>query len=305
MSGESILENGTRDVLNKSPRDRLSWIQREHWVNTRASNVAFQWMEYLLRSERTERPECLHITGDSGRGKTALLRNFSELHPVFDSGDPLRKKRPVLRVVAKPEDRSGAVATGAASLRYMIMRAAWPDARHLTNHCSVEECDETLKVQGVRLLLIDEGGELSIAGRSAQMKTLSEVRGISSRLSINIAFATVEKYEHVFDMDDQLSKRFKRKIRLPLWEESQDFRNFLSGLEAYLPFPERSHLDRQEMVKWLLLYGEGNTDAVVTLVRLAAMWAISREANFVSMNDFEMAREASLPPPIAIRDAAA
>lgn len=305
MSDESFLENETRVVLNKSPRDRLSWIQKEHWVNTRVSRMGFQWMEYLLRSERTERPNCLHIIGDSGMGKTALLRNFSELHPVVECADPLRMQRPVLRVFAKPEEKSGAVAIGAASLRYLIMKAAWPGAKNVAAHCSVEECDDTLKKQGVRLLLIDEGGELSVAGKSSQIKTLSEVRGISTRLGINFAFATVEKYEHVFDMDDQLSKRVKRKIRIPLWEESQDFRDFLSGLEAYLPFPSRSYLDRYEMVKWLLLYGEGNTDAVVTWVSLAAMWALNRNADFVSVKDFEVAREASLPPPIAIRDAAA
>lgn len=305
MSNEPILECGTREVISKGPLERLAWIQREHWVNTSVSRMAFQWMEYLLRSERTERPDCLHIIGNSGRGKTALLRNFSELHPVIDCKDPLRKMRPVLRVVAKPEERSGATAAGAASLRCMIMRSAWPNVRSLTNHCSVEECDETLIAQGVKLLLIDEGGEFSVAGASSQLKTLSEVRGISTRLRINIAFATVEKYEHVFDVDEQLSKRFKRKIRLPLWNELQDFRDFLSGLEAYLPFPERSDLDRREMVRWLLLHGEGNTDAIVTLVRFAAMWALNRGASFVAMKDFETAREASCPPPITIHGAAA
>ncbi|MFC5742919.1 TniB family NTP-binding protein [Dyella tabacisoli] len=164
MRDEFLLEKGTSEVLNKSLSDRLSWIQNEHWVNTRISRMAFQWMEYLLRSERTERPDCLHLIGDSGRGKSALLRNFSELHPVIDCEDPLRKRRPVLRVVAKPEERSGAVAVGAASLRYMIMRSAWPDARRMTDHCSTEECDEILKIQGVKLLLIDEGGEFSVAG---------------------------------------------------------------------------------------------------------------------------------------------
>jgi hypothetical protein len=128
---------------------------------------------------------------------------------------------------------------------------------------------------------------------------------MSTRLKINIAFATVDKYEHVFDMDDQLSKRFKRKIRIRLWEESQDFRDFLAGLEAYLPFPQRSHLDRYEMVKWLLLYGDGNTDKIVTLVRLAATWALDRDSDFVSMEDFEAARTADAPPPIALRDEAA
>lgn len=305
MNDDPILERETRGILNRGLADRLSWIQSEHWVNTHTSKVAFQWMEYLLRSERTERPDCLHLIGDSGRGKTALLRNFSELHPVADCEDPLRKRRPVLRVVAKPEERSGAAAVGAASLRYMIMRSAWPDATRLTNHCSTEDCDETLKLQGVKLLLIDEGGEFSVAGKSSQTKTLSEVRGISTRLKINIAFATVEKYEHVFDLDEQLSKRFKRKIKLPVWDESQEFRDFLSGLESYLPFPARSYLDRQEMVKWLLLHGSGNTDAIVTLVRLAAMWALDRGASFVAKQDFELARDASLPPPIAIRGMAA
>jgi Bacterial TniB protein len=157
MSDESILEDKTLAILNGSLRDRLSWIQKEHWVNTQISNMAIQWMEYLLRSERTERPDCVHIMGSSGMGKTALLRNFAELHPVIESRDPLRNKRPVLRVIAKPEERSGAVAVGAASLRYMIMRAAWPGAKRLAAHCSVEECDETLKAQDVKLLLIDEG----------------------------------------------------------------------------------------------------------------------------------------------------
>lgn len=130
------------------------------------------------------------------------------------------------------------------------------------------------------------------------------MKRLSSEHQINIVCATVEGLDHVLHADVQLRSRFKKKSVIRPWAESQDFRNFVFGLEQYLPFPERSYLDRPEVIRWLLRYGKGNTESVVDLIRLAALFALGRDAPFVGMGDFELARTSELPPPVALSVAA-
>ncbi|WP_266170741.1 TniB family NTP-binding protein [Dyella subtropica] len=298
MNTEAHLESDTLSVLFRGLNDRVQWIQSDHWVNTPATRAAIQWMEYLLRSARRSRPSCLQVVAEPGMGKTALLEAFGKLHPVAPTTDPLRLSRPLLLANVTLGD------AGVAGLRHALMRAAWPEARAIENHCTKDECDATLKCQGVKMLLLDEAGELLKCGPSAHLRVLSELKRLSSEHQINIACATVEGLDHALHADIQLRSRFKKTLAIRPWTESQDFRNFVFGLEQYLPFPERSYLDRPEVIHWLLRHGKGNTENVVELIRLAALFALGRDAPFVGMADFELARTAELPPPIALGAAA-
>lgn len=290
MNGEFELAPSAQDLLGASPGERAAFVQKDCWVHTATTSRAFQWMEYLLRSERVRRPRCMQIVAAAGMGKSSILQEFSNLHPVIRTEDPLRMQRPVL--LANATD----VGTGASGLRRAVMRGAWPGAKYFPD--KQDDLDATLTSQGVRLILLDETGDLMKSTPAVQKRLLTELKRINHELRINIASAAVEGLDHAIRQDEQLFTRFKPIIKIVEWTESQELRNFLYGLERFLPFPERSFLDRPEMLRWLLRYYRGNTNDIVVSIHEAALWAIHRNACFVALEDFEKARTGATPPPI-------
>lgn len=299
MSGGFQLEKETSTFILAPLEQRVKWVQRDHWVNTPVTRATHQWMEYLLRSERRDRPDCMQIVAAPDMGKSAILNAFARMHPVEMTADCSRARRPFLLVNASVGD------AGVKGLRNAIFKAAWPDAKQLEGTCSEARCDQTLVAQGVRFLFLDETGEITKTGPSMHRKILSEIKRISNCLHVNIGCASVFGFDHALKADKQLESRFKKKIIIPAWTETQDFRNFLYGLEMYLPFRARSELDRQQLVKWFLLHCHGNTGEITGMIRMAAMHALDREGSFVSMDDFEAARTSELPPRCALQISAA
>lgn len=294
MSMAAQLNGQTSPLLMASVAERKAWIEQDHWVHTDTSQIAFRWMESLLLSHRRLRPRCMQIVAAAGMGKTALLKAFAEQHPVVTTEDPLRLQRPVLLVNATIEGR------GVGELRQVILKGLWPDATQIGYQQSALDLDASLRAQGVRVLALDEAGELLKCGPALHGRILGELRRITHELHINIVAASVEGMSHAFKQDEQLQSRFKKIIKIPTWTESQEFRDFVFGLEQFLPFPNRSLLDRRQLVQWLLRYCR-NTEDVVGYIQDAALHALGQGASHVALEHFELARTEVDPPPITLQ----
>lgn len=272
---------------------RVDWVMADAWVHTRTTSAAFQWMAYLYRSGPVIRPPCLQIIAEGGMGKTAALLAFAAQYPVQqDAEDPLRYRRPVLYVECKPDN------SGVFGVRHSILKAAWPNATQFS--CSEGEIDSTLRAQGVRLLLLDELGELTKAGNAAHRKALSELKRISNETRVRMVAATVSNLAHVLDVDQQFASRFKRKIKIPPWSLSQELRDFVFGLERNLPFPRRSYLYEREYLPLIAQHAEGNTKEIVELIRLAALHALTTDAPCIEASHLDLALNSEMPPGIVL-----
>ena len=180
------------------------------------------------------------------------------------------------------------------------MRSAWPDDYHNNDRYTVSELDATLMAQDVRLILIDELAEILKCGLSMHRKILGELRRITHDLQINIVAASVKGLTHALNLDAQLETRFRRVVEIPPWVESQQFRNFVFGLEHFLPFAKRSFLDGTEVTQWLLLHSK-NTEDVVNLIKDAALVALGEDAPAVTLGHLKEAGRAAGPPPITLK----
>lgn len=290
MSSTSTdLSDAARLLLSATEQKKIDWIVADAWVHTATTTSAFQWMAYMLRCGSVMRPPCLQIVADGGMGKTALLLAFAEVFPVQSTpGDPLRLKRPVVYVECKPEH------SGEHGVRHAILKACWPNAEHIV--ATEDEIDATLRSQGVRVLLLDEFGELTKAGIASHRRALSEIKRLSNTARVGIAAATVTNLAHVLDVDQQFASRFKRKIKIMPWTLSTELRNFVYGLQRNLPFPERSELDDKECLPKLAEHSEGNTKEIVELIRLAALHALDADANHICYDHLMAAIECETPP---------
>ena len=291
------LPASVQTVIDGPLEKKVDWVLADTWVQTPTATVAFQWMAYLYRSGPVIRPPCMQIVAEGGMGKTALLLAFAALYPVHKtSDDPLRLQRPVLYVECRADAR------GAAGVREVMLEAAWAGARHF--HCSAREIDATLQAQGVRLILLDEFGELTKAGMSSHRTALAELKRISNTSRVSIAAATVANLAHVLAVDQQFASRFKRTIKIPAWSLSQDLRNFVFGLERNLPFPEESSLYGASLLPWIAQKCAGNTKEIVELIRLAALHALTDGATCIKMCHLKAAVDSDLPPSIVLQSVA-
>ena len=287
------LPEAIKQLLNAPIEKRVDWVMADMWVHTHTTSAAFQWMRYLNRSEAVIRPPCLQIIADGGMGKTAILLAFAALYPVQrDPEDTLRLRRPVLYAECKPDS------IGEHGVRHAILKAAWPLAKHFS--CSEDEIDSTLRAQCIRVLLLDEFGELTKAGAAAHKRALSELKRISNQSRVCIVAATVSNLAHVLDVDQQFASRFKRKIKILPWSLSQDLRNFVYGLECNLPFPQPSFLYGPQYLPLIAKHSEGNTKEIVDVIRLAALHALTAGVPCIELSHLKLAMESEMPPAIVL-----
>lgn len=291
------LSDAARALLQAPTTQKLDWILADSWVLTPTTAVAFQWMAYMHRCGAVMRPPCLQIIADGGMGKTAVLLAYAQLYPIQQTADdPLRLQNPIVYVECKPDQ------SGERGVRHAILKACWPLAERIS--ATEEEIDATLRAQGVRMLLLDEFGELTKAGAASHRRALSELKRLSNTARIGIVAATVTNLAHVLDVDQQFASRFRRKLTIAPWALSNELRNFVYGLQRKLPFPERSHLDDHQCLPLIAQQSEGNTKEIVELVRLAALHALDVGATHISHEHLALAIDSSAPPGVVLRRAA-
>ncbi|MEA9787035.1 TniB family NTP-binding protein [Xanthomonas campestris pv. raphani] len=213
---------------------------------------------------KRSRPACLHIAAGAGFGKSRLLKHYvSQLYAVRDTGGS--KYREAVLIEA-PYDGN------CTKMCRSIISACLPGYPVRRNQDIHEQVANVLRASGVKQLLIDEAGHILNAGRAGQQHTLALIKSICN-LGITICIATTKNMVNVLAADEQLASRFK-KIELPLWSESMQFRQFLAGIEAQLHLPSPSHLDSKTIIRWLTTH-----DCCVTFRLLEVLTGAARLAH--------------------------
>lgn len=252
-------------ILELDPQARIDHMRSQRFVPYPAGMAALRWLRHLYQTEyERDRPRSMHLLGAAGLGKSRVLKHYASLHGQEERDAQGHRARPVVLV----EMRHGDYKTLCTDL----ISACLPDFRPTRAGSYLDRVIPTLQAAGVRQILIDEAGHLLLGGKHSQQQCLALLKSITNQ-GITICIATTENMKAVLAADEQLSSRFMQ-VRLPHWSESQEFRQFLSGVEAQIPLPEPSRLDRVQIVRWLVSHGYTITSALLDLIRDAATTAI-------------------------------
>lgn len=274
-------------LLTLEPQARCDLMREQRFVPYPAGMSALRWLRYLyLHEYGRDRPRSLHILGAAGMGKSRVLKHYADLHGHADRDKDGRLARPVVLVEMKEGD--------AKSLCGELMGACVPGLRVIRPSSYSGRVGEALQQCGVRQVLIDEAGNLLLSGKHTQQQCLKLLKSITNQ-GITICIATTENMKAVLAADEQLYSRFKQ-VRLPQWSESQELRQFLSGIEAQLPLPEASHLDRMPIVRWFVSQGYTVTSLIVDLLRDAATLAIMTGRPCIDLELLRQVATAVMPP---------
>ena len=86
---------------------------------------------------------------------------------------------------------------------------------------------------------------------------------------------------HAIHSDDQLANRFE-PLRLPPWQDDDEFRSLLISLEAVLPLRRRSDLANARLARQILSGSEGILGEILAIVSRAAVHAVNTGAEAIS-----------------------
>jgi hypothetical protein len=86
-----------------SDRERIQWIQADRWIGFDQAQAALDRLYALLAYPARDRMPCLLIYGDTGMGKTKIVRKFERMHPPTFCQATGVTRRPVVVAQIPPE----------------------------------------------------------------------------------------------------------------------------------------------------------------------------------------------------------
>ncbi|MGQ3295882.1 MAG: TniB family NTP-binding protein, partial [Shinella sp.] len=85
MRGEGTyehLDDRYRRYAALSNDERIAWIKADRWIGFEQAGAAITRLNALLAYPPRDRMPCLLIYGDTGMGKTKIIRKFQRSHPA-------------------------------------------------------------------------------------------------------------------------------------------------------------------------------------------------------------------------------
>ncbi|HEY4738324.1 MAG TPA: TniB family NTP-binding protein, partial [Xanthobacteraceae bacterium] len=83
--------------------ERIQWIQADRWIGFDQAQAALDRLSALLDYPARDRMPCLLIYGDTGMGKTKILRKFLRDHPPRFNGETGATSAPIAAMQMPPE----------------------------------------------------------------------------------------------------------------------------------------------------------------------------------------------------------
>jgi hypothetical protein len=272
--------------------DRISQLHQPVWIRYERGERALERLEYLLRLPPMDRSPNLLIPSWTNNGKTSILRRFIRQYKAKRDPKAEADFVPVLYVEVPPRPTEG-------DLYEEIIRALGGRLRHSARVGEKRhEALTLLKNVKVRLLMLDEIQHILNAKRDAIPPMLDTIKSIGNQVKIPVVAAGTMEALQVFTRDNQLDNRFER-VKLPKWDMSEAYLRLLAGFETTLQLKKASCLTDEDLARTILAMSEGTIGEIATLLRLAAMYAIT--SGIECINE-QVLRACSYVPPSSRRD---
>jgi hypothetical protein len=253
------LTASTAELLNLSNDLRIREVQSERWVHYPRAKAALVAMGRLAAHPRTTRMPSLAIYGDSGMGKTMLMRKFCEDHPpIVDPRKGVERQQVLpIQMAGKPGERqlfgvNQGLRSGAVDMQFAVIRL--------------------LKAIGLQVLVIDEVHNILAGSAREQRIVLNTLRYLSNELNMSLVCFGVADAREAISGDAQLARRFD-ELTLTRWSSTPTFEELMISILRNLPLREPSVLTALSLRR-ILQITEGLTARIFRLMNDLAITAI-------------------------------
>ncbi len=286
------LPQDVRPVAALAAAERIEHIRAERWVRHAAAERVLGYMQEACTQPQRERMENILLIGESGMGKTMLIRKFErQAMPAFDEAAGVQRM-PVVVMLMPP------ALTEAAFFQQLLkaMNAPW-SSEHAYSHPSREAAFRLLRQVGARVVVIDEINSV-LGGTARQQRAfLQLLRFVSNELRLALIGVGVPEARHALLSDSQLRSRFT-DVELPPWTPGEDLRDFVTRLVWSMPLRQPSPVDSPKLRRLLLDRTGGITLGICKVIERAAIRAIwdgTERITLESLGDPEVWRGVAAP----------
>lgn len=252
-------------VINGPQSMRESHIYQDRFIRHPRAEYILRRLEHLFRFPRRIRMPCLVIGGDSGMGKTTLLRRFQTRHPEFASAKSTIK--PVIYV------QTPSKATIQAMQEELVIALGGPamDVKPSRMRRVIRDLLAELRTA---MVLFDEVQHAArMKKRCDRIPLMDWFKELSTNAQIPVVCAGITGVRQLIKDDPQLHSRFSY-VELSAWDADTRLAAFLRTYERTLPLKRPSNLASKDMMKAILKAATSNTDQIVQCLSMAAITAI-------------------------------
>jgi len=248
-------------------RERIQWIQADRWIGFDQAQAALARLGGLLDYPARDRMPCLLIFGDTGMGKTKIVRKFERMHPPTFCQATGVTRRPVVVAQIPPEPIERDL--------YRELLASL-DAPALVGGTLAREkdvCRSLLRTVEARMIVLDEVNGM-LAGTCRQQRVfLNALRFLANDLRAPLVCVGTDLARQALLTDAQLAERFEA-FHLERWKNDGALARLLKSLAAILPLRQASNLASVEVRSRVHTLTAGVTARIFRLIETAAEQAI-------------------------------
>lgn len=267
MSEYNHLLPGYRVHAALSDDERIAWIRADRWLETARASAALAKLQDLLSYPQRDRMPCLLLYGDTGMGKTKIIRKFLRDHPAkFDSATGVTTMPVVaMQMPAEPLERD--------VYGELLNALGAPGPTNDSSYRLKEVCRSLLRRMSARMLVIDEIHAMLAGSFRQQRIFLNVIRFLANDLKIPLICAGTDLARQALLTDPQLAERFEA-FHLPRWSDDRHFGQLLSSLGSILPLRRPSELATAVIRRRVLEMTDGVTMRIFRLIETVAVEAI-------------------------------
>ncbi|TCQ13211.1 TniB protein [Rhizobium sp. PP-CC-3G-465] len=223
---------------------------------------------------------CLLLYGDTGMGKTKIIRKFLRDHqPIFDRGTGVTTMPVVaMQMPAEPVERD----VYGELLNAMSAPGPVGDATYRLKNT----CRTLMRKMGVRMLIIDEIHAMLTGTYRQQRVFLNVIRFLANDLKVPLICAGTDLARQALLTDPQLAERFEA-FHLKRWSNTQQLAQLLASLGSILPLREPSQLGSAAVRRKVLDMTDGVTVRIFRLIETVAVEAVRTGTEAITLDSFD------------------
>lgn len=247
--------------------ERIAWIRADRWIGFDQAGLALARLENLLTYPPRDRMPCLLIYGDTGMGKTKIVRKFERAHPPKFCQVTGVDHRPIVvaQVPSEPIERD--------LYRELLSSMGAPAMSGGTLAREKDVCRSLLRTVGAKMIILDEVNGM-LAGTFRQQRVfLNAIRFLANDLRIPLVCAGTDLARQALLTDAQLAERFEA-FHLKPWKNDAVFAGLLKSLGHILPLREPSDLTGTATRARVHALTSGVTARIFRLIETAAEAAV-------------------------------
>lgn len=260
------LTAGAAALLAEPKAGRIRAMRSRRWVLYPRAKQTLDRLEALLEYPRGTRMPSIAIYGDSGMGKTMIMKRFRDQHPPSFDKSTGALTTPVLamEMVSRPGERRfygelltllGAPQSPRADITQMEQAAL-----------------RIMDAIGVQVLVIDEVHNILAGTYREQRIVLNTLRFLSNRLQISLVCFGVNDAREAIGGDVQLARRFEQ-FTLSRWAANEEFETLVASILRNTPLHRPSVLTPKSLRR-ILQITDGITANIFHMINSLAIEAV-------------------------------